>query len=61
MNANNLTGVFSLSNSIMVNRNHAEGGTISGGPFNFTIDVTPEFLVELLWMDRQQERIAHGS
>lgn len=44
MNAHNLTGAFSLSNSIMVNRNQAEGGMISGGPFNFTIDATPNFV-----------------
>jgi hypothetical protein len=43
MNANNLVGSFSLSNSIIVTRNEPNGGTISGGPFNFTIDGTADF------------------
>lgn len=38
MNANNLGGTFSLSNSITVTRNKPEAGTLSGGPFTFTVD-----------------------
>lgn len=37
-NANDLTGLFSLSNSITVNRNAAVvGGTLVGGPFTFNV------------------------
>ena len=42
MNANNLSGSFDLSNSIMVTRNEPDAGTLSGGPFTFTIDGTPD-------------------
>ena len=44
MNANNLQGVFDLSNSITVTRNAPEAGTISGGPFEFTVDGTPDMV-----------------
>jgi hypothetical protein len=44
MNANNLQGSFSLSNSITVIRNLANAGTITGGPFNFSVDNTPDFV-----------------
>lgn len=37
MNANDLEGCFSLSNPIEVVRNQPMGGTITGGPFNFTV------------------------
>ncbi|WP_282044455.1 hypothetical protein [Winogradskyella flava] len=40
MNANNLSGFFSLSNSITVTRNEPNAGTLSGGPFTFTVDGT---------------------
>ncbi|GAA0872009.1 hypothetical protein GCM10009117_11560 [Gangjinia marincola] len=44
-NAADLEGDFALSNSITVNRvENAEAGTISGGPFNFTVDGTPDFV-----------------
>ena len=43
-NANDLQGFFDLSNPITVNRRAPEAGTISGGPFNFTIDSTPDFV-----------------
>ena len=33
-----LMGTFSLSNSISVTRNQPEGGTLTGGPFTFTVD-----------------------
>lgn len=39
MNANDLDGCFSLSNSITVNRiQGANAGTIAGGPFTFCVD-----------------------
>jgi len=44
MNANELQGSFSLSNSIEVIRNGPDAGTIVGGPFNFTVDGTPDFV-----------------
>lgn len=40
MNASNLGGTFSLSNSISVTRNQPNAGTLSGGPFTFTVDGT---------------------
>ena len=44
LNANDLEGTFSLSNSITVTRNAPNGGMISGGPFNFTVDGTPDMV-----------------
>ena len=44
MNANNLQGSFDLSNSITVNRRAVEAGTLSGGPFTFTVDGTEDFV-----------------
>ncbi|MDT0559452.1 hypothetical protein RM697_12375 [Ichthyenterobacterium sp. W332] len=44
MNANNLSGIFSLSNAITVTRNQSNAGTLSGGPFNFTVDGTPDMV-----------------
>jgi hypothetical protein len=44
MNANDLSGVFNLSNAITVNRNKPEAGTLTGGPFNFTVDGTPDMV-----------------
>ncbi|WP_411894726.1 hypothetical protein [Winogradskyella sp. A2] len=44
LNANNLTGTFDLSNSITVTRNAPEAGTLSGGPFTFTVDGTPDMV-----------------
>jgi len=38
MNANDLGGTFDLSNSITVTRNQPDAGTLSGGPFTFTVD-----------------------
>ena len=37
-NVSDLEGCFDLSNSITVTRSGPEGGTLSGGPFNFTVD-----------------------
>ncbi len=44
MNANNLQGSFDLSNSITVNRNVPEAGTLAGGPFDFIIDDKSDFV-----------------
>lgn len=44
LNAADLDGIFSLSNSITVNRNQPNAGMISGGPFNFTVDGTPDMV-----------------
>jgi len=44
MNANDLSGSFSLSNSITVERTEVNAGTISGGPFTFTVDGTADFV-----------------
>lgn len=42
-NANDLQGSFDLSNSILVTRNGApDAGVLSGGPFEFTVDGTPD-------------------
>ena len=37
LNANDLQGCFSLSNPIIVNRNQPDGGTLTGGPFEFCV------------------------
>ena len=44
MNAGDLGGSFDLSNSITVNRNKTEAGTISGGPFEFDVDGEPDMV-----------------
>ena len=42
--ANALEGIFSLSNAIEVTRNEPNGGEITGGPFTFTVDGTPDMV-----------------
>ncbi len=49
LNANDIQGCFSLSNPIEVIRNNASGcdangGELFGGPFDFTVDGTPDFI-----------------
>ncbi len=44
MNANDITGNFDLSNPIEVVRNETNAGMLTGGPFVFTIDGTPDFV-----------------
>ncbi|WP_298313080.1 hypothetical protein [uncultured Aquimarina sp.] len=45
MNANDVTGMFDLSNSITVTRNcNTSPGVLSGGPFTFTVDGTPDMV-----------------
>lgn len=41
-NAGNLDGFFALSNSITVTRNGLNAGVLSGGPYEFTVDGTPD-------------------
>ncbi|WP_210423753.1 hypothetical protein [Croceivirga thetidis] len=47
MNVDDLEGDFDLSNSIEVVRNETRAGTISGGPYEFTVDGQPDFVTEL--------------
>jgi len=44
MNANDLSGNFALSNSIVVTRQIPNAGTIAGGPFTFCIDGTEDMV-----------------
>ena len=44
LNANNLSGTFDLSNPVEVVRNKTEGGTLTGGPYYFTVDGTPDMV-----------------
>ena len=44
LNAADLQGTFDLSNSLTVTRNEPEGGEITGGPFEFTIDGTSDMV-----------------
>ena len=44
MNAGDIKGNFDLSNSITVVRNAPVGGTITGGPFEFTVDGIPDMV-----------------
>ncbi len=39
-----LSGTYDLSNSISVTRNAPDGGEITGGPFSFTVDGSPDFV-----------------
>ena len=43
-NVADLSGNYALSNSIMVTRNGLNAGSISGGPFTFTVDGTPDMV-----------------
>ncbi len=43
-NAASLDGFFALSNSITVTRNALDAGSLSGGPFTFTVDGTPDMV-----------------
>ncbi len=46
-NAGNLEGFFALSNSITVTRNGLNGGVLSGGPYEFTVDGMPDMATGL--------------
>ena len=43
-NLDNLDGEFDLSNFLVVVRNGLNAGTLSGGPFTFTVDGTPDMV-----------------
>ncbi|WP_396590597.1 hypothetical protein [Allomuricauda sp. R78024] len=43
-NLNDMTGNFALSNFVTVNRNALNAGTLSGGPYNFVVDGTPDMV-----------------
>ncbi|RNC92797.1 MAG: hypothetical protein ED555_01300 [Allomuricauda sp.] len=43
-NLDDLTGQFGLSNFVVVNRNALNAGTLSGGPYNFTVDGMPDMV-----------------
>ena len=44
LNANNLQGNFDLSNAVEVVRTKTDGGTLTGGPYYFTVDGTPDMV-----------------
>ena len=43
-NLDSLEGSFAVSNFVTVNRNALNAGTLSGGPFMFTVDGTPDMV-----------------
>ena len=43
-NLDDLTGLFDLSNFVTVNRNALNAGTLSGGPYMFSVDGTPDMV-----------------
>ncbi|MFK7951709.1 MAG: anti-sigma factor [Ekhidna sp.] len=44
MSTNDIDGSFALSNSIMVTRSALNAGTLTGGPFTFIVDGTPDMV-----------------
>ncbi len=58
-NAADLDGFFALSNSVTVYRNPS-AGTISGGPFTFTVDGTPD-MVSGITLDSSTATGANGT
>ena len=46
-NLDNLTGEFALSNFVVVNRNALNAGTLSGGPYDFLVDGTPDMVTTI--------------
>ncbi|MEM9075625.1 MAG: hypothetical protein AAGC43_01245 [Bacteroidota bacterium] len=44
LNVNDLSGNFALSNFVVVNRNALNAGTLSGGPYNFVVDGSPDMV-----------------
>ncbi|MEP3209918.1 MAG: T9SS type A sorting domain-containing protein [Maribacter sp.] len=47
LNANDLKGSFDLSNPVYVVRSETEGGTMVGGPYEFTVDEEADFISEI--------------
>lgn len=52
-NAANLEGFFALSNAVMVTRSALNAGVLSGGPFMFTVDGTPDMVTGVKLDDRK--------
>lgn len=46
-NLDTVTGQFAVSNFIVVNRNALNAGSLSGGPYNFTVDGTADFVTDI--------------
>lgn len=47
MNTDDLVGDFDFSNSLEVTRNETAAGEITGGPYEFLVDGTPDFVTEI--------------
>lgn len=43
-NLDDIEGVFDLSNAVTVNRNPLTAGLLTGGPYNFSVDGTPDMV-----------------
>ncbi|WP_243414938.1 hypothetical protein [Flagellimonas aquimarina] len=52
-NLNDLSGNFALSNFVVVNRNALNAGTLSGGPYNFVVDGTPDMVSSITLDDSE--------
>jgi len=52
-NLDNLLGNFNLSNFIEVERNGLNGGILSGGPYEFTVDGNPDFVMDIALNDSE--------
>lgn len=50
-NLSDLVGMFGLSNSVEVNRGQPDGGVIAGGPYDFCIDGTDDFVTDIMTSD----------
>ncbi|MDT0605584.1 hypothetical protein [Croceitalea rosinachiae] len=50
-NVSGLEGFYGLSNSITVTRNPLEAGTLSGGPYTFSVDGTPDMVSGIMLDD----------
>ncbi len=46
-NVSDLEGCFDISNSVSVSRLESDGGTLIGGPFEFCVDGTPDFVSDI--------------
>ena len=48
-----LTGAFGLSNFLEVNRNPLNAGSLSGGPYDFTVDGNPDMVTSIMFDDME--------
>ncbi len=46
-----IVGCFGLSNPLAVTRTSAEGGTLSGGPYDICVDGQPDFITDIVLTD----------